>query len=159
GLLLWKAVEPAVGHHVPRLFCRGESGHAAPRSTDSQPVVRSRRRTADPRGSAAARKAGEAVRRTDVLALHPALRHLALRHRDVSRRPARNGLHLLYVPFHLHPSRTARGYHARISRAWRRTDTEDRSQTGGLIRRFGDGATHLLGPGGQRRRPPGSVSG
>ena len=161
GLLLRKAVEPAVGHH---------------RSTDSLPRRTWARRSTFhciPHSLCEAgaellilvvlllTESGEAVRRTDVLALHPALRHLALRSSEMFRGDPRGTVFIFSTSaVHLHPSRTARGHHARVSRPWRSTDTEDRSHnwrpdTSGLAM-----AQHTFSvPEVQRRRPTGSVSG
>ena len=58
------------------------------------------------------RAQGPAVRRADVLALHAALRHLALHHRVLSRRRARHGRHVLDLAVHLDPARAAGDRHA-----------------------------------------------
>ena len=59
---------------------------------------------------------GQAVRGPDVLALHAALRDLALRHRVLPRRPARHGRRALDVAVHLGHPRAARLVHARLPR-------------------------------------------
>src|SRR5262249_55593857 len=75
------------------------------------------------------RAKGQAVRRPDVLALHAALRDLAVHHRVLPRRRARHGRHVLDVAVHLDPARAARDRHARVPVARARARTETRAQS------------------------------
>src|SRR5262249_13518557 len=52
----------------------------------------------------------------NVLAVHAAVRGVALRHRDLQGRSARHDRRLLDVPVHLDRAGTARGVHAHLSR-------------------------------------------
>ena len=61
------------------------------------------------------RAQGPAVRRPDVLALHAALRDLALHHRVLPRRRARHGRHVLDLAVHLARARAAGHRHAGLS--------------------------------------------
>ena len=77
----------ALGDHLHRSARGGERRHAARHPAAPDAAVRSRRGAADPGRAARHRAAGRAVRRPDVLALHAALRGLALHHRVLPRRP------------------------------------------------------------------------
>ena len=82
--------------------------------------------------SAADGEEGQAVRRPDVLALHPALRRVALHHRILPRRRARHGRHLLDLAVHLARPRAAGDRDARLPRAREGAGAEGVAQAGGL---------------------------
>ena len=78
GLLLRQADERALGDHVHRSLRRRQRRHAAERSAAPDAAVRGGRRSADSAAPARHRTARPAVPWSDVLAVHPALRDLAV---------------------------------------------------------------------------------
>ena len=101
GLLLRQADRRSVGDHLHQPAGRGERRHAARHSAASDADLRSRRRAAHPGPAAGHRAARPSVPGPHVLAVHVALRGLALRHRDLPRRSARRRVRHLDVAVHL----------------------------------------------------------
>src|SRR5581483_4089874 len=73
------------------------------------------------------------VRRPDVLALHAALRDLALHHRVLPRRRSRHGRHVFVVTVHFDSARTARDRDADLPRPIGRARTQTRPQGRGIL--------------------------
>src|SRR5262249_14585356 len=80
-------------------------------------ALRSGRGAADSDRAADHRAQWAELSGTDVLALHAALRDLALHHRVLPRRRARRGRRLLDLAVHLDPARAARRRDAAVPRA------------------------------------------